>query len=226
MRRTTLLHSFRFFRPLTYPLALFLEKLSNFLLESKAKMMLPCIIRQKFGMGRRPFTRIVKFGIQQGCLKLIRVSFGTACALISNTDGDCGEICAEMLRRESIELSNLDGSPMPPGESPGRRFVRDTSVLYLQHPFDIEKYMINAHIDRGSRPDSILQLQEGSHGGTSFGLDESVFPDCDVADEKEDFAGGPFCRSLPVICSKLIFCRCATSKWRRVILCASVSFSV
>ncbi|KAM7535413.1 hypothetical protein Aperf_G00000092131 [Anoplocephala perfoliata] len=191
MRRTSLLHSFRFFRPLTYPLALYLEKFSNLLLECKAKMMLPCIIQQKFGMGRRSFARIVKFGIQQGCLKLIRVSFGTACALISNTDGDCGEICAELLRKESIDLSNLDDSPMPLSETSGRHFVRDTSVLYLQHPFDIEKYMINAHIDRGSRPDSILQHQEGAQGDSSFTLDESVLPDGDV-DEKEEFTGGPF----------------------------------
>ncbi|VDO06968.1 unnamed protein product [Rodentolepis nana] len=188
MRRTTLLHSFRFFRPLTYPLALFLEKLSNFLLESKSRMMLPCIVCQKFEMGRRSLMRIVKFGIQQGCLKLIHVSFSTACALISNSGNDCGEICAEMLRKETLELNNLDGSIMTSNESPGRRFVRDATVIYLQHPFDVEKYMKNAHIDHGSRPASLNQPQED----TALALDDTIVPDTDIVDEKEQFSQGSF----------------------------------
>ncbi|VDL50122.1 unnamed protein product [Hymenolepis diminuta] len=192
MRRTTLLHSFRFFRPLTYPLALFLEKLSNFLLESKSRMMLPCIVCQKFGMGRRSLMRIVKFGIQQGCLKLIHVSFGTACALISNNGDDCGEICAEMLRKETLELSNLDGSLTASNEPSGRRFVRNAAVIYLQHPFDIEKYMINAHIDHGSRPASINQSQED----TTLSLDDTIIADTDIIDEKEQFSRGSFCKFL------------------------------
>uniref|UniRef100_A0A5K3EMT5 B-block_TFIIIC domain-containing protein n=1 Tax=Mesocestoides corti TaxID=53468 RepID=A0A5K3EMT5_MESCO len=173
LRRTTLLHSFRFFRPITYPLALVMEKVSNLLAEAPTKMLLPFTIRQTFSMGRRSFMRILKFGVQQGCLKLIHVPFGTACALVNGSDGDCGEVSAEMLRKEAAELSSLEISQaesLP--ESTGRRHVREAAVVYLQRPFDINKYMVEAHINRGSRPDSVSELVDGNNIDNSPTSDE------------------------------------------------------
>ncbi|EUB61130.1 General transcription factor 3C polypeptide [Echinococcus granulosus] len=134
---------------------------------------------QRFSMGRRSFMRIVKFGVQQGCLKVIHVPFGTACALINSSDGDSGEVCAEMLRKEAAELSILDSSHSPSSlpEPTGRRYVREAAVIYLQHPFDIEKYMIEAHVNRGSRPDSVAPLPEETQTDNTLVLDEPLFGD-------------------------------------------------
>ncbi|KAL5108734.1 hypothetical protein TcWFU_003447 [Taenia crassiceps] len=209
MRRTTLLHSFRFFRPLTYPLAIVMEKISKILSETPTKMMLPFTIRQRFSMGRRSFMRIVKFGVQQGCLKVIHVPFGTACALVNGSDGDSGEICAEMLRKEAAELSILDSShpTSSPLEPAGRRYIREAAVIYLQHPFDIEKYMIEAHINRGSRPDSVAPPPEETQNGNTPVLYESFFGDGEglVAGEESDiFDCAPY--YAPRINSEESFC--------------------
>ncbi|VDM33531.1 unnamed protein product [Hydatigera taeniaeformis] len=197
MRRTTLLHSFRFFRPLTYPLAIVMEKISRLLSETPSKMMLPYTMRQRFNMGRRSFMRIVKFGVQQGCLKVIHVPFGTACALINGSDDDSGEVCAEMLRKEAIELSILDSSQSASSlpEPTGRRYIREAAVIYLHHPFDIEKYMIEAHINRGSRPDSVVSLLGETHTENTVVLDESLFGDGEglaTVEESDVFAYAPY----------------------------------
>ncbi|VDK32664.1 unnamed protein product [Taenia asiatica] len=197
MRRTTLLHSFRFFRPLTYPLAIVMEKISKLLSETPTKMMLPYTIRQRFSMGRRSFMRIVKFGVQQGCLKVIHVPFGTACALINGPDGDSGEICAEMLRKEAAELSIFDSSHSASSlpEPAGRRYVREAAVIYLQHPFDLEKYMVEAHVNRGSRPDSVAPPPEETQTDNTIVLDESFFGDGEglvTGEESDAFDCAPY----------------------------------
>lgn len=151
--------------------------------------------------------RIVKFGVQQGCLKVIHVPFGTACALINSSDGDSGEICAEMLRKEAAELSILDSShpaPSPP-EPTGRRYVREAAVIYLQHTFDIEKYMIEAHINRGSRPDSVAPPPEGTQNDNTPVLDESFFGDGEgltMGEESDVFDCAPYCTFLSWFCDR------------------------
>ncbi len=150
-------------------------------------------------MGRRSFMRILKFGVHQGCLKVIHVPFGTACALVNRTDGDFGEISAEMLRREAAELSSLDTSqPAPMPEQLGRRYVREAAVVYLQRPFDVKEYMNEAHINRGSRPDSIGNLAD-STGDAYVTLDDSVqiVGDDDgilASDDTETYACAPYCK--------------------------------
>ena len=147
-------------------------------------------------MGRRSFMRVVKFGVQQGCLKIIHVPFGTACALVNCSDGDSGEVCAEMLRKEAAELSILETSQVPSTSFPetgGRRYVREAAVIYLQCPFDIEKYMTEAHINHGSRPDTIVPLATESQGDANFVLEEPL--DEAEDDEKETIACAPFCKA-------------------------------
>lgn len=153
---------------------------------------------QKCSLGRRAFVRLLKFGVHQGCLKVIHVPFGTACALINRNEGESGEISAEMLRREAAELSGLDPTqPSTMPEPTGRRFVREAAVVYLQRPFDVKQYMMEVHVNRGSRPDSLGNLVENPNDG-SAALDDSVQiirDDDGLAPPADDvLACSPFCK--------------------------------
>nr|VZH97029.1 unnamed protein product [Spirometra erinaceieuropaei] len=195
LRRTTLLHCFRYFRALPYPLALLLEKISNELADTSTKMMLPHTIRSKFNIGRRSYLRLVKFGEQEGCLKVLSVPFNTACGLLCGTEEE-SEVTADLLQKDETAFAaasdGVDHANPSLIDNHGRRYVREAAIVCLQRPFDMQTWM--QHSNETAKLDYESGDEEDFACSTYDG--ETVDGDRSQADVRDEsianFVNGPF----------------------------------